>query len=207
MSQGNSNQILEYLSEGIIRIDRSGLISSCNSAASVILGLGKKSDELIGLPFLTVLPDHCCRGSHRTLGQKTIAFNDLKDGCDVLLEFRNSPSSMQYVLLKSVPILIDNGNSAGNQAEQDDLRSDSIITLRDVTHFEEAMLEFLLESDLKAGMEIVSHIGHEINNPLTAAMGGIEIARDMNLEQSSNCDSIDKILASALKDVRKYREK
>jgi PAS domain S-box-containing protein len=158
---GEFAAIIEYSDDAIISKDLSGRITSWNPAATRILGY--TSEEMIGAPVLTIIPEELHADEPMILariraGQRIDHFETIR--------LRKDGERLD-VSLSISPVRDGSGQIIG-----------AAKILRDISARKTLELSLLQAEKIAATGRMAATIAHEINNPLEAILNLLYLARE-----------------------------
>ncbi len=162
---GEFAAIIEYSDDAIISKDLTGRITSWNPAATRILGY--TSEEMIGAPILTIIPEELHADEPMILariraGQRIDHFETIR--------MRKNGERLD-VSLSISPVLDGSGQIIG-----------AAKILRDISARKALELSLLQAEKIAATGRMAATIAHEINNPLEAIVNLLYLAREQASE-------------------------
>ncbi|MGH2901885.1 MAG: PAS domain-containing protein, partial [Solirubrobacteraceae bacterium] len=176
--------ILDSMAEGVLVSDEHGRVTHANPAASVILGMSPDAlpAAVIDRPELPLA---------RALRGESI------DGVETCLHDRGGPDGTW--LSASARPLVDESNTVHG----------AVAVFRDVTAEKAANARMLVSERMATLGTLAAGVGHEINNPLMAALGNLDMAlndvRKLRRELGDRVELSD--IAEVLGDAREATER
>ena len=141
--KGKTEAIIESLEDGIVLIDRDGVVTHMNEIAGIILGIGR--EEALGSSF----DDLSSNSPHYLRIRSALAHAASQPAIEQRLEVELHVRGRDHTyVLKPVPLRQTDGGSFG-----------TILILQDIT--------YLRDKD-RARTNLVATLSHELNTPLTS---------------------------------------
>ncbi len=162
-SEAEIRAVLDTAVDGIITIDKRGILQSFNPAAARIFGYS--SDEVIGqnLTILMPEPDGSQHGeylgSYLQSGERKI----IGIGREVVGQRKDGTTFPMYLAVSEVHL-------------RDEVKFTGIV--RDLTEFKQLQEKVLQAQSLATIGEMAASIAHEIKNPLAGISGAIQVLQD-----------------------------
>ena len=175
--------ILKYMSNGIISVDSNGVITSVNKAAENILGL--KKEETIGKSAREALNKF---GEAIEEIEETYAKEGSYNRYDIEL---NVAGKKKYCSINVSPI-------AGSR----EYRQGAIIVIQDITEKREFDSQVQRMERLASLGRLAAGLAHEIRNPLT----GISLFLDDLHDRTSNDEETATVISQALNEVERLEK-
>lgn len=145
-------QIFDDISTGIITLDPSGFITSCNPAAANITGY--PAEEVTGKKFNTFFPNIPSQKHERHASDFT-----KKDGKHIRIGHSCSELHM----------------ASNNHIDDPSISSNRVITLQDISTIEKMEKQVRDAEKMAAIGELSASIAHDFRNPLAAIFGSAQI--------------------------------
>jgi CheY-like chemotaxis protein len=153
--------VLDSMSEGVIVSDERGSITTWNGAASAILPLATTPDERWRGVFAS---DRTTPITRDQLPLVRAQRGELIEGLELFVQNPQVPTG-RYVNVSSRP-LSARGHETGG----------SVVVFRDVTTERTAQTQLMVSDRMASLGTLAAGVGHEINNPLAALIGNLDLA-------------------------------
>jgi PAS domain S-box-containing protein len=172
-----NSSILQSLNSGLMVLDPSGAILTCNAKGEAILG--RSADSLVGLPLAEVL------GETEAAGILQLVFGgnreSVRERIEVSLACRQGKKRTLGV--KVTPH--EDGEGA---------RVGIILSFIDITDLKQARLEMEKMNRLSTMAEIASAVAHEVRNPLAGIKTMSQAIEENMAESDANREYITRII-------------
>lgn len=175
-------QIFDDIATGIVTIDASNIITSCNYAVEKITGFSRQ--DLINQPFDTFFPEV---NLQETMHDRPVADLTQQDGTTIRIGYSSSQLN-----LPQGPV--EDQNSTGGMPEADNSR---IITMQDISKVEQMERKVRNAEKMAAIGELSAAVAHDFRNPLAAISGSAQIL-SMELADSEAAGSTNQSLADII---------
>jgi PAS domain S-box-containing protein len=145
--KARTETVLESIGEGVVAVDKSGVVTIANPAGANMLGLSK--EEMIGTAFVNIVPKEEDRHEKAITKEERLVYQTLKTGekFSASLFYYRKDEAKFPAAVTSAPIILD-GTLSG-----------AIVVFRDITRE--------MEIDQQK-TEFVSLASHQLRTPLSA---------------------------------------
>jgi len=174
-------QILRSLESSIMTLDRSGLVTSFNAAASAVLDC--PSAQAIGSHLREVIPDE--PANRQFLASVWEA-----------LEGRGRASSAETMVRTRQGRQVELGYSTAPLRDEDGASTGVVVTFKDLGERKAAEERLRRAENLALLGTMASSVAHEVRNPLAAINGLVELIRDNSPPDSPHRRYCERIIQS-----------
>jgi len=153
--------VLDSMSEGVIVSDERGSITTWNGAASAILPLATTPDERWRGVFAS---DRTTPVPRDQLPLVRAGRGERIEGLELFVQNAQVPAG-RYLNVSSRPLTARGTDTGG-----------SVVVFRDVTNERTAQTQLMVSDRMASLGTLAAGVGHEINNPLAALVGNLDLA-------------------------------
>jgi signal transduction histidine kinase len=196
----SGNAGVDVLPHAFLRTDHQGSIAYVNAAAARIIGQGLSAAQMLNRNLLDLLPPHYCLAMDGVTMRESLTAADFDQSQELLLGFDPPFGNVSFLAMRiDVPFV----STASTGTQGGVSNAAVIIDFCDVSAFEEAKRILLFDFKMGAGSDLASHIIHDINNPLTAIRGGVDIIGDIAKGPASDLPAINQFIPSIMDGCRR----
>ncbi len=171
-------RIVESLTSGLLTVDASGNVMSCNPEGARILA--RSLAEVLGAPLERLVP-----------GVSELVEAGGPGARRARLALTLADGGQRFLGVASSPLLGSDGQAPG-----------LVVIFQDVTQVVSLERALLQRERLAAVGELAAGVAHEVRNPLAAISGCIEMLRSMNRERSGDLEQ-ERLMSIVLREIER----